>query len=111
MTIQTVKVDALPVTTFADLPPMYRREVKLLDERELCPKVNTVAHGGDWPADPELFACDAWAAGGCRRAGALVACAFVDNGFQWEKAADWQRQPDGALMYQPQKQTKGHKTR
>ena len=109
MTKQTTTVDALPVFSWADLPPMTRREVKMLDERELCHKVNTFAHGGDWPRDAELFACSAWAAGGCRRAGALIACAFVDNRFQWDKAADWKRQSDGALLYAPSGKRAGRK--
>ena len=103
MTTQTVTVDALPVVTWAELPPMARREVRWLDERECCALVNTVAHGGDWPSDATIFACASWAAGGCRRAGALVACAFHDNRFQWEKAADWQRLPDGGMLYAPKK--------
>jgi hypothetical protein len=79
---QAMQAKPLPGVAWEDLPPMYRAEVKMLDERELCVKVNTFAHTGDAPTDAELFACPSWAAGGCRRAGALIACAFVDNLFQ-----------------------------
>lgn len=103
MTKQTVTVQPLPVATWAELPPMARREAKLLDERELCPLVNAFAHDERTPSDAEVFACYSWAAGSCRRAGTFVSCAFHDPHFQWEKARDWQRQSDGGMLYAPQK--------
>lgn len=87
--------------SWEQLPKIQTCDVQWLDEREVCPKVNQHAHGAPLPEDGEVFACPAYAAGNCKRAGAFVMCAFHDLTFDWKKARDWKRQPDGVLLYAP----------
>lgn len=93
MTVQIVSWDQLP-----KIQPCH---VTWLDEREICPMVNEHAHGGALPEDAQVFSCSSYRAGNCVRAGAFTLCAFHDLEFNWKKAKDWRRQPDGALMYAP----------
>ena len=91
----------LQVVSWDALPKVQTCHVTWLDERECCPMVQAHAHGGPLPEDRDVFSCPAYAAGNCKRAGAFVLCAFHDFEFDWTKARDWRRQPDGALMYAP----------
>lgn len=94
-------IPTISIVSWDQLPKVQRCHVSWLDERECCPMVQAHAHGGPLPEDAEVFACPSYAAGNCKRAGAFVLCAFHDFDFDWKKARDWQRRPDGFLEYRP----------
>lgn len=93
MTIMGVQWDQLP-----------KLQVRWLDERETCNLVNRVAHDGAWAEDAEMTSCDSFSAGICWKAGGRnrVDCAFLDRGFDWLRAADWQPVEGGGVMYAPE---------
>ena len=93
----------LQIVSWDALPKIQTCHVTWLDERELCPMVQTHAHGEPLPEDAEVFACKSYAAGNCKRAGALVLCAFHDFDFDWKKARDWQPVSDGGYFYAPKR--------
>ncbi len=73
--------------------------------------VQAHAHGGALPEDDQVFGCSAYAAGNCKRAGALVLCAFHDLAFDWRKARDWQPVSGGGYFYAPKRTRRNGKAR